>query len=99
MTRTSTKVGRPTLGYPGVVRIHISLDDALVAELDRRVGARGRSRFIAEIVRQALEGEQRWDDVESAIGQIADHGHLWDDDPGAWVRAQRGADPAGLGRA
>jgi len=25
--------------------------------------------------------QQRWDDIESALGQISDTGHEWDDDP------------------
>lgn len=79
------------------MRLHISLDDELVAQLDRRVGTRGRSSFIAESLRQALEDQQRWDDIEAAIGQIKDQGHAWDDDPAAWVRAQRGADPRRVG--
>jgi nucleoside-diphosphate-sugar epimerase len=37
------------------MRLHIALDDALVAELDRRVGARQRSAFIAELIRRGHE--------------------------------------------
>lgn len=74
------------------MRVHIALDDHLVAELDRRVGPRRRSSFIAELVRQGLQHEQRWDDIESALGAIGDSGHDWDADPAAWVRAQRHAD-------
>lgn len=43
--------------------------------------------------RRGLEDERRWDDVESALGAIADSGHDWDDDPAAWVREQRGRSP------
>lgn len=71
------------------MRLHIALDDDLVAELDRRVGPRRRSAFIAELIRRGLEDERRWDDIESALGAIEDAGHEWDDDPAAWVRAQR----------
>ena len=71
------------------MRLHIALDDDLVADLDRRVGPRRRSAFIAELIRRGLEDEQRWDDIESALGAIEDAGHEWDDDPAAWVRAQR----------
>jgi metal-responsive CopG/Arc/MetJ family transcriptional regulator len=74
------------------MRLHIALDDDLVADLDRRVGPRRRSAFIAELIRRGLEDERRWDDIEAALGAIADTGHEWDDDPATWVRAQRHGD-------
>jgi Arc/MetJ family transcription regulator len=79
------------------MRVHITLSDELVRELDRRVGARGRSAFIAGAVREALENERRWELVESALGSIDDEGHEWDADPAAWVREQRSADSSRLG--
>jgi Arc/MetJ-type ribon-helix-helix transcriptional regulator len=79
------------------MRVHITLSDELVRELDRRVGARGRSAFIAGAVREALENEQRWELVESALGSIDDEGHDWDVDPAAWVREQRSADSSRIG--
>lgn len=81
------------MGYPVAMRLHISLDDDLVRDLDRRVGPRDRSRFIAQAVRQALDEVVRRDALESAIGSVADSGHEWDDDPAAWVRAQRANRP------
>jgi hypothetical protein len=74
------------------MRLHIVLDDELVAELDRRVGARQRSAFIAALIQRGLDDERRWDDVESALGSLADNGHAWDDDPAEWVRSQRRGD-------
>jgi hypothetical protein len=74
------------------MRVHIALEDALVAELDRRVGARRRSAFIAELIRRALDDERRWDDIEAALGGLTDQGHDWDDDVASWVRRQRRAD-------
>ncbi len=74
------------------MRLHIALDDDLVAELDRRAGARRRSAVIAELVRRGLEDQQRWDNIEAALGQIAAEGHDWDDNPGTWVQAQRRGD-------
>jgi hypothetical protein len=74
------------------MRVHISLDDDLVSELDGRVGRRKRSAFIAETVRRALDDERRWDEIEAALGSIPDEGHDWDEDPAAWVRAQRRGD-------
>jgi hypothetical protein len=79
------------------MRLHITLSDELVSELDRRVGARGRSAFIAGAVREALEDERRWELIESAVGSIDDEGHAWDDDSAAWVREQRSADPSRVG--
>lgn len=71
------------------MRLHISLEDELVKELDKRVGKRGRSGFIAQAVRQSLDDQRRWDLILGAIGSIPDHGHEWDQDPAAWVREQR----------
>jgi len=74
------------------MRLHIALEDELVADLDRRVGRRQRSAFIAELIRRGLEDERRWDDIESALGAIPDTGHDWDEDPARWARAQRRGD-------
>jgi hypothetical protein len=74
------------------MRLHIVLDDDLVADLDRRVGRRQRSSFLAELIRRGLEDERRWDDIESALSGIPDTGHEWDEDPSSWVRAQRRGD-------
>ena len=79
------------------MRLHIALDDELVADLDRRVGPRRRSAFIAELIRRGLDDERRWDDIESALNGIADTGHDWDEDAGRWVRGQRRADARRVG--
>jgi predicted transcriptional regulator len=79
------------------VRVHISLDDELVNALDRRVGRRRRSAFIAAAVERALDDEERWDLIESSFASIPDSGHEWDEDPAAWVRAQRRADDRRVG--
>ena len=79
------------------MRLHIALDDDLVAEIDRRAGARRRSAFIGELIQRGLEDERRWDDIEAALGGLSDTGHEWDDDPAAWVRRQRHADPRRAG--
>ena len=78
--------------YHEHMRLHIVIEDELVAELDRRAGSRRRSAFIGQVIRRALEDERRWDDIEAALGTIADSGHDWDDDPAAWVRSQRRGD-------
>ena len=78
--------------------MQISLDDELVAEFDKRVGKRGRSGFIARMLRRTLDDERRWDLILSSIGSIEDTGHDWDEDPAAWVRDQRRSDPRRVGR-
>jgi metal-responsive CopG/Arc/MetJ family transcriptional regulator len=79
------------------MRLHITLNDELVRELDGRVGARRRSAFIAAAVRRALDHERRWELIESAIGSVADDEHEWDADPAGWVREQRSADRTRVG--
>jgi hypothetical protein len=71
--------------------------DDIVQELDRRVGARGRSAYITRAVEQALDDDHRWELLESAVGSIADSGHEWDEDAGRWVRDQRRADQRRIG--
>ncbi|HEV8229986.1 MAG TPA: hypothetical protein VGQ86_08525 [Candidatus Limnocylindria bacterium] len=77
--------------------MHINIDAKLVAQLDKRVGKRKRSAFIAELVRGALEDQRRWDHIFNALGKIPDTGHEWDEDPAAWVRQQRRSDPRRVG--
>jgi metal-responsive CopG/Arc/MetJ family transcriptional regulator len=79
------------------MRVHISLDDDLVAQLDRRVGSRRRSAFISATVRRALEDEQRWEDIEAGLGALADSEHEWDSNPAGWVAAGRSDDPTRVG--
>jgi len=74
------------------MRLHISLDERLVAQLDRTIGRRKRSAFIAETVRRALDDRRRWDDIVKSLGKISAKGHEWDADPAAWVRHQRRSD-------
>jgi len=79
------------------MRVHISLEEDLVDEIDRKVGPRQRSTYLAEAARQRLERERRWERIWSAVGSIPDTGHEWDDDPTGWVREQRRADPRRVG--
>ncbi len=79
------------------MRLHIALDEARVAEIDRHAGPRRRSAFIAQLVQRGLEDERRWDDIEAALGCLPDTGHEWDDGPVAWVRRQRQAHPRRAG--
>lgn len=77
--------------------MHISIDDGLVAELDRRAGRGRRSAFIARTVERALDDERRWEEIEASLGSVEDRGHDWDLDPAAWVRAERRADARRVG--
>lgn len=80
------------------MRLHITLPDALVAELDRRVGPRRRSAFVVRAVQTAIEDDRRWDLIEKSVGAIPDTGdHGWDADPAEWVHAERHADRRRVG--
>jgi metal-responsive CopG/Arc/MetJ family transcriptional regulator len=79
------------------MRLHITLDDDLVGQLDSRVGRRRRSAFISATIRKALDDERRWDDIEAGFGALAEREHEWDADPAAWVRAQRRDDLSRVG--
>lgn len=79
------------------MRIHVHIDDDLLARLDEHVSPRGRSRFIEQALRDALESRERWSLIRSAFGSIEAEGHEWDDDPAAWVAAERYADPRRVG--
>lgn len=74
------------------MRLHIELDDDLVAQLDKVAGHRGRSAFVRRAIVAAMRHQQSWAAIESAAGAIEDSGHDWDADPAAWVRAQRHSD-------
>lgn len=79
------------------MRLHITLDDELVDQLDSRVGRRRRSAFISATIRRALDDERRWDDIEAGFGALAGSEHDWDADPAGWVSTQRHGDPARVG--
>jgi predicted transcriptional regulator len=79
------------------MRVHISLEDDLVEQLDRRVGKRRRSLFIGETLRRALDDERRWEDIEAGLGALAEGEQEWDRDPAGWVTAQRRGDPTRVG--
>ncbi|GAC1441196.1 MAG: hypothetical protein NVSMB55_08290 [Mycobacteriales bacterium] len=76
------------MGYRRHMRLHISLADDLVAELDRRAGPRNRSAFVVAAVQQALADDRRWEALRASVGALSGR-HDWDDDPQAWVHAQR----------
>jgi len=78
------------------MRLHITLPDDLVRELDQRVGPRQRSAFVVKAVESAIDDERRWDLIARAVGSISGD-HDWDEDAGAWVRSQRRADQRRVG--
>ena len=77
------------------VRTNLMLSAELVGEVDRLAGARGRSRFVEEAVRERLRRERARRLVESTIGVLdpAEHPE-WStpDKVVAWVREQRAAE-------
>jgi metal-responsive CopG/Arc/MetJ family transcriptional regulator len=78
-------------------RIHVSFDEEVLSALDEIAGPRGRSAFIEEATRKAIERETRWKHIRAAVGSISDDDHDWDKDPADWVHDQRRADPRGVG--
>ena len=79
------------------MRMHISLDDKIVAEIDAIAGPRRRSAFIREVVLDALDRRRRIRLLRQAGGSLENSEHDWDDDPAGWVRHQRWADPRRVG--
>lgn len=85
------------MGYRPHMRLHIEIDDAIVDEIDRIGGPRGRSAFVRRAVERALQSAVMLERLERAAGAIDDRGHEWDGDPSAWVRANRRGDPRRAG--
>lgn len=79
------------------MRMHLELDDKLVAEIDSIAGPRRRSAFVREAVVTAVDRQRRARRLRQAAGILRDGGHEWDDDPAAWVRRQRTGDPRRVG--
>lgn len=80
------------------MRLHIELDDDVVREVDRLTGPRGRTAFVRAAVMRAIDDAKRSEALRRAAGSLRDsEAHEWDEDPGAWVRASRQADPRRVG--
>jgi metal-responsive CopG/Arc/MetJ family transcriptional regulator len=79
------------------MRMHIDIDEELVARIDASAGQRGRSRFIREAVVTALDQRARAELIRSSRGAIQNQGHEWDQDPAGWVRDQRRSDRRRVG--
>ena len=79
------------------MRLHIHIDDALIARVDEIAGPRARSEFVRNAVQAAVESRRRWDLIEQAAGAVSERQHEWDADPAEWVRQQRRGDPDRVG--
>lgn len=74
------------------MRMHIELDDDLVAKVDDLTGPRGRSAFMRTAIATAVRQQERRSRLEAAAGVLSDSDHDWDHDPAEWVRSQRRGD-------
>ena len=79
------------------MRVHISLDEDLVDQIDEIAGPRGRSPYIADAIREKVDRDVRWKKIEAAFGSISDTGHPWDEDVARWVHESRREDPRRVG--
>jgi hypothetical protein len=72
------------------VRTNLMLPEQLVEEVDRRAGARGRSRYVAEAVEARLRRDRLRDVVEATAGAFKDNPD-WktSEDVVRWVRQLR----------
>lgn len=81
-------------------RVHIVLPDALLREIDARVGQRQRSAFIQEAIEEKLRREKLLESLDEMAGSLAGVDIPgWESSAAAaeWVRALRRADPVGVG--
>jgi predicted transcriptional regulator len=72
------------------VRTNLLLPEDLVEQLDRVAGPRGRSRYVAEAVRDRIKRDERMAALSEAAGAWKDH-PLFPTDQSVvdWVRALR----------
>ena len=81
------------------VRTNLVLPRELVAEVDRVAGPRGRSRFVAEVLEQAVRRARQREAMLAGVGMLAGrHGYEHWSTPDRvvqWVYEQRsgGRDP------
>ena len=77
---------------PNTTRAHVVLPTDLVAAVDRLVGRRARSRFVADAVAEKVARLRQRELLTAAAGVLADREVPgWDDAP-AWVRSLREQD-------
>ena len=74
------------------VRTHVVLPEDLIREVDRRVGARQRSRFVEEAIRERLAREALSSALRESAGTLEGKDYPdWGspEDVSAWVRRSR----------
>lgn len=79
------------------MRLHITLDDQLVAELDRLAGPGKRSAFITASVTKALDDARRWEEILESVGSLPEGAGEWGEDPEGWVERERRSDSRRVG--
>lgn len=78
-----------------MARTHVVMSDEVLAEIDRRIGARGRSRFLEEAAREKLARLELEEALHATKGIARGKGYEhWRDrsSAAAWVREGREAD-------
>ncbi len=76
------------------VRTHVILPKALVAKIDRLVGQRRRSRFLADAARHEIEHLELLEIARAAAGSAKGESRPWGDTPESiaqWVHDDRQA--------
>ncbi len=75
------------------VRTNLVLPEELIAEVDQLAGPRGRSRYVAEALEQAVRRDRLLRVIDRTAGAWANH-PLWktDADVVDWVRKLRAQD-------
>jgi hypothetical protein len=79
----------------GMARTHVVMAEEVLEEIDRRVGPRGRSRFLEEAAREKLERLALEEAIRSTEGIARGKGYEhWRDrrTTVAWVREVRRSD-------
>ncbi len=75
------------------VRTNLLLPDDVIAGLDRVAGPRGRSRYVAEAVRDRIRRDERMASIQAAAGIWRDHPEFPTSEAVvAWVRRLRSED-------
>ena len=80
-----------------MARTHVVMDEEVLEQIDRRVGARGRSRFLEQAAREKLARLELEEALQATSGVAGgkDYEHWRDRDSAtAWVREGRRADRA-----
>ncbi|MEW6059898.1 MAG: hypothetical protein AB1551_07165 [Actinomycetota bacterium] len=78
-----------------MARTHVVMSDEVLGRIDRRVGARGRSRFVEEAALEKLARLELEETLHATKGIARGKGYEhWDDRDStvAWVREARRAD-------